>query len=364
VETGRLTAENALQDLKNQLTALNPMDNSGADQALGQAKLKLITIRSFLGDVLDAVNKAVGLDASYISIYKADISVARNNLNNAISAITAKQQDVSSVKLENDIAVNAAKSSVEAAEAEYEISKKQIVQAQGDEKTARDRLNALKAGARKEDINLANAQISEINSQIDIVRENINKSTLYAPAAARVSKIWVEEKEFFRPGQIISQDYAADQVSVISLAAIGFKVQADVSELDIGKVSAADGNDVEITLDAFPDHKFTGKILSIDPQEVLKEGDRYFRINVSLEGEDLPVRTGMSADLFIITAEKQSVIQVPAYMVSEKDGKNMVNILENNKLRETEVQTGVSDGEFIEITSGLTPGQTIAITSE
>ena len=208
-----------------------------------------------------------------------------------------------------------------------------------------------KAGTRAEDIEIAKAQIEEIKSQIAIVGEKIRKSTLYAPAPAKVIKIGLEKKEFFRVGQ-----------TAISLSTSAHKIQADVSELDIGKVREINGNSVLIQFDAFPKQEFKGRVTSIDPKEIIREGDKYYRINVYLENEEgALIRSGMSVDLKILASFKAGVIKIPELAVYEKGGNQFVKILDGERGKEMEIETGISDGEFIEVIKGLQEGQTVVV---
>ena len=72
----------------------------------------------------------------------------------------------------------------------------------------------------------------------------------------------------------------------------------------------------------------------------------------------------MSADVIIKISSKKNIIKVPEYMLEKSDEKTTVKISDNGRMSEAEVTTGISDGEFIEITGGLIEGQTIVTAGE
>ena len=330
LESSRLALESTLVSWNNSAGSLSVSGDldfhiSIADKNLDQVKL-------FLDNAALAVNSLTpntNLTQTKIDAWKADISAARTNINSAIANISSTQEKLRS-----------ADSSLALAENELAFKK---------------------AGARIEDIETAKAQIREVESQIAIVREKIRKSVIYAPVAAKVLKVGFEKKEVFNPGQV-----------AISLATFANKIQADVSELEIGKIREADGNTVLIKFDAFPKQEFKGKVVSVEPKEIIKEGDKYYRTNVSLEKPDEAIRNGMSADLEILASLKNNVFKIPALAIYEREGKKFVKILppgeqkaeSSGSLKEVEIETGISDGESVEVISGLGLGQTVVVYSD
>lgn len=322
VESGRVSMETALNLWKSSVDALTM--TSALSVYAADTEIYLNQVRAFLDNVALAINSAassVSVTQATLDSWKSDVATARTNINTAVSNLTAAVEKF------------------KAAESALALAK--------------DQLSQLKAGARPEDIEFAEAQIEETKSQIAAVNEKIRKSYLYSPAAAKVVKIWFEQQELFRAGQ-----------PAISLSATVSKIQADVSELDIGKIRDVDGNEVLIKLDAFPGVELTGKVVFIEPKEVIKEGDRYYRVNVFISPTALNIRSGMSADLSIVISVKQQVLKIPEFAVQSENGRKFVDILEDGGQTRAEVVTGVSDGEFIEITSGLSEGQTVLIPSD
>lgn len=197
--------------------------------------------------------------------------------------------------------------------------------------------------------------VSRESADIAIAKDKIAKSTIYAPIASRITKVWLEELETAQPG-----------VNAISLSAVGYKIQSDISELDIGKITASQkGNDVQINLDAFPGKSFKGKVVSIDPKPVLKDTDKYYRTNIFFtDGEGVSgvqIRSGMSSDLMIFAELHKNAVVIPQIAMFKSGGETFVNVQINGKPVQTKITTGISDGENIEVLSGLQGGETLMI---
>lgn len=338
VKGNRDKIKNAVSKIKIRLDAVkNGVDYKDIDEALLEFKSSLNEIYDALSVIREQTETAVYRD-SVSSTDKASLDTRKTNINAALSNIINSQQIISSAKLTNEANINAA-------EAKVDLAKGKV-------QSAKDALTLKMAGARSEDIKIAESKIQEIKSQISIIQEKIKKSTIFAPMDGKVVKIWLEERELFRPG-----------APAISLFSSGYKIQADVSELEIAKIKeGAEGNNVLIELDAFPGKKFESKVAFIEPKEVIKEGDKYYRINVYLNENEAALRSGMSADLTIYISFKDNALKIPEYAVYEKgSGKKFVKILENKKQKEVEVKTGISDGESIEIIEGLQEGQTVIV---
>ena len=77
------------------------------------------------------------------------------------------------------------------------------------------------------------------------------------------------------------------------------EVDADVPEIDIGKIST--GDTVSMTLDAFPGETFTGKVFYIDPAETILSGVVDYLVKVSFDKNDPRVKSGLTANLDITT---------------------------------------------------------------
>jgi RND family efflux transporter MFP subunit len=300
--------------------------------AVQTAKQNTALVSKFLDTLAPVLSNLVansGLSQATIDGYKANVSAARSEMSTATAALIAAEEKyklaVANVALyENELALE-------------------------------------RAPARSEDVAIAETQVSEAQSQLDAALENIRRSTLYAPLAGNISKVHYEVGEVFRPGQ-----------SAVSMATDGYKLQSDVSELNIAKVHVPDGNTVHVVLDAFPGQQFPGKVVSVDAQEVVKTEDKYYRVNIIFDADGANIRSGMSADATILSSVKKGVLRVPELAVYT-DGKTkylkvllpgLTKAVSEASVQKVTIETGINDGEYVEVLRGAQEGQTVAVSAE
>jgi HlyD family secretion protein len=138
-------------------------------------------------------------------------------------------------------------------------------------------------------------------------------------------------------------------------------VEANVSEANIAQVAV--GQQVTYTFDALgPDRTFTGVVQAIDPASTVVSGVVNYRVTTSVD--KLPeIKPGMTGNMTILTASKDSALSVPSRSVLSHDGKKFVRVLDDPKKKtyhEVEVKTGLeADGGRVEVVSGLSENQPI-----
>ena len=99
-------------------------------------------------------------------------------------------------------------------------------------------------------------------------------------------------------------------------------IKVNLNEVDIAKVSV--GQPVRITLDAYPQKIFSGKIRFVAPSAKLLEKIKVFPIEVALDDLSDAYRTGMSANVEILGAKREKAISIPLEALQRKEGQTVV----------------------------------------
>ena len=141
------------------------------------------------------------------------------------------------------------------------------------------------------------------------------------------------------------------------------KVVIKVHETWVDKVEI--GQSAKITLAAFPDKVFTGKVLKkaplTDQQDSWLNPDlKVYATEVSIEGIH-NFRTNMTAKVEIMIEELPNIISVPVQSVVNREGKKVCYILKNNGPEPCGVETGAFNASFVEIKSGLNEGDKVML---
>lgn len=250
------------------------------------------------------------------------------NINTILTDVSTAQQAIASQKVTNQTNINSAENTL---------------------KKAEDDLAETKATPRDVDIAVYKADVDKTKASMVELQQKLNDAVLKAPIEGIITKVNVK----------IGEMVIAGGDSVISLISMSkFQIEVGVAEADIGKLNVE--NPVKISLDAFPEESWSGKVVEIEPAETVVEGVVYYKVKVIFDKIDEKVKSGMSADITIETNKKENVLFVPYRAVVFNDNKKFVRILEGKEVKEIEVETGIkgSEGE-IEILSGLKEGEKI-----
>src|SRR4029079_6381882 len=95
-------------------------------------------------------------------------------------------------------------------------------------------------------------------------------------------------------------------------------IRVNLNEVDIAKVHV--GQPVRITLDAYPQKTFSGKVRFVAPAAKLQEKIKVFPVEVALDQLDPAFRTGMSANVEILGEKRDKAMSIPLEALQRKDG--------------------------------------------
>lgn len=156
----------------------------------------------------------------------------------------------------------------------------------------------------------------------------------------------------------ITSTYGVDETTWLSVTPQdSFTISITVDELDILSVEV--GQEVTVTLDAFPGQSFAGEVTDIDLSGTNSGGNSKFTATVTIDrGEDMLV--GMNASVKITLDTTDEVLVIPEDALVEDGDSVYVYTTYDEETGTlgglTEVTTGTSDGENVEILSGLSEG--------
>ncbi len=156
------------------------------------------------------------------------------------------------------------------------------------------------------------------------------------------------------PGQTVT---AQDVLLVMSDRLI---VEAQIDETDIAGIAI--GQRAEITLDAYPDHAMGGEVDHIAYEAKTVNNVTMYMVDVLPHAIPEFLRSGMTANVMVIMAEKNNVLLLPADAILSERGSTMVQIHEPDlrpRPSSQRVRTGISDGRNVEIVDGLEEGDVV-----
>jgi RND family efflux transporter MFP subunit len=226
-----------------------------------------------------------------------------------------------------------------------------VASAQNAVASAQAALDLKKAQARPADLASAQAQILSAQGQVLAAQSALENTIIRAPADGTVTSVDIKVGEQASPSKevLILQDVGS------------LHVEANVSEANIATVLA--GQSVDVTFDALgPDRHFNATVQTINPASTVVSGVVNYLVKASLP-VIADIKPGMTANMTILVAKKSDVLSVPASSVINQNNNQYVRVIDDIKkgtYHQVQVQTGLSaDGGLVEITSGLSEGQTV-----
>lgn len=153
------------------------------------------------------------------------------------------------------------------------------------------------------------------------------------------------------------------QVEIFTIAPSDSMVlSVNVDELDINSVAC--GQNAVITMDAFENKEFSGTINNVGTTATTSGGSSKYTVDIILNKEEGMLQ-GMSASAIININEANDVILIPSDAISERGGASFVytgKTDEGQLTDEIQIKTGLSDGTNVEVTEGLSEGDTVYYT--
>ena len=161
-------------------------------------------------------------------------------------------------------------------------------------------------------------------------------------------------------GSSTSTQYSAYETAAFSIASDEkATVSINVDELDI--TSVKEGQTAKITLDAIDGEEFEGTITSVSSEASSGSSSAKYPVEITFDKTD-DMRIGMTASASISIDEAEDAVLIPVDALQEKGNKTFVYTekdSDGNLSGEVEVETGLSNGNKVEITSGLKSGDTV-----
>ncbi|MCB0430557.1 MAG: efflux RND transporter periplasmic adaptor subunit [Flavobacteriales bacterium] len=280
--------------------------------------------------------------------------------------------------------------------------KKAISQADFDASVASFESASADVRAAEENVNAAEFTVRSAEAALKEARDNLAKTEIFAPISGTVYGLSIEQGE-----RVVgtTQMAGTEMLRIANLDAM--EVNVEVNENDIVRVTLGDTTDIEV--DAYLDKTFKGVVTEIansaNTQGLSMDQVTNFQVKIRIlpesykaltkgkEANYSPFRPGMSATVEIRTESANNVLTVPIQCVTTRDStmlrskrrvpgddtpeegekekedqqkakepvhiKSYVFLLQDGKAVMREVETGIQDNTYIQITKGLQEGDEV-----
>ena len=327
------------------------------------------------GPYLSAVGKlsaaAANLRKLQLGNRPQEIRQARENLNQAQAEIIA----VRSTYLGN-LALYQAGALGRVA---FDGSRSQYLASQERIKALQAQLDLVAAGFRREDIEVARAQVLQARGDLQTIQAQLNDTVIRAPFAGVITQKYADVGAFVTPTTSASATSSATSSSIFALAG-QLEGLANVSETDIGSIYP--GQPVQLQVDAYPGRIFHGKVRLIAPDSVVVQNVTSFQVRITLPDQasladraSLPDQASLAAQgsgklisgmnftaSFVVGRHLNSLLIPTPAIVTRQGGLGVYLPAAGASPRFQPVRVGATVGTKTEVLSGLSAGQKVFIT--
>lgn len=348
----------------------------------GEKKAEIVTAEVTRGDIEQTVLAtgilepsklvSVGAQASgqvkklYVELgdtVKAGDLIAEIDLRTQTNTVSNAQAGLSNVRAQR----SAAAASLTEAQLDYARQQRLFAEgaaAKADFESAQSRL----ANARA-NLAAADAQIKQASLQLNTAETNLGYTKIVAPMDGAIVAIVTEE------GQTVNANQSAP--TIVMLAQLEqMTVSAEISEADVEKVTA--GQSVYFTTLGDTQRRHYAKLRAVAPAPDSIENQSsssssaasasavYYNGLFDVDNKDGKLRTGMTAQVYIVQASAKDAITVPSAALERKGrGRNAtysVKVVgENGKIEERAVKIGINTSVEAQVLEGLNEGEKVVV---
>jgi len=214
--------------------------------------------------------------------------------------------------------------------------------------TTRDRLQKIVAGnlGSKADLDEAQAQVESTRARVAAKQATIRKKAVRAPFAGELGIRRINPGQYLAAG-----DPIIDLVDLDPIYAEFTLPERFLSQISVGQ-------EVSVTVAAWPDQEFPGKISAISPN--IERSSRSVPVRAILQNPDRRLHPGMFAEVNAILLQQENVMTIPERAISYNPYGNSVFIVvidEGNKtVKRVQINTGIVTDGRVEVLDGLEAG--------
>jgi HlyD family secretion protein len=265
--------------------------------------------------------------AAYEALAATSKSDAASKVASAAAALQSAQASFTSLK--NQVTA-----------ADLTAAKATLTQAQND-------LDTLLAGSDANTLDIAQNGVESAQIALDQANLKLQQAQVVAPFDGVITAVSAK----------VGQTASGTALTIADLSHL--EIVVNMAETDVNQIKT--GQQVEVTLDAVANATLQGAVSQIAPAGTATSGVVNYPVTIVLTNTTDAVKTGMTANLNIITEQRQDVLSVPSRAIKTVNKQKVVTVLFEGNQVQTPVQTGMSNDTNTEITGGLKEGDVVVL---
>jgi len=217
--------------------------------------------------------------------------------------------------------------------------------------------NLKQINVKESDLVQSKANLSSAKSSVQNAQTNYAYTNITAPRDGVIVKKWAEEGSIIMAGRASTAGSSSGVVIYEIADTTKMQVSVSVDETDIYNIFP--NQDVKISVDAYPDKVFTGKVTKIAPRAETDSGVTTVPVEVTITQKNTDLKPVMNATCEFIIATKKDILIAPIDYINIMGDKASAIVMKDGKPQNVEVKIGMQGEEQLEILSGLKEGDEI-----
>ncbi len=195
---------------------------------------------------------------------------------------------------------------------------------------------------------VANSQaaVDAAQTNLSLARRNLTYTVVTAPMAGYVSDRPADIGEYISPQQKVA--------TIVSLNPL--RVRIDVPEQAIPQIHV--GESVSVTVSAYPDRSFAGHVARVSPS--VTATSRTLTVEADVDNGSGELKPGQFATIRVLLPQTQPAVLVPQRALRTISGATYVFVIKNGLAQQRLVQTGQTESDMVELTSGVAADEIVA----
>ena len=198
-------------------------------------------------------------------------------------------------------------------------------------------------------VDVARTNVANAEAQLGLARKNLSYANIPAPIDGFVSERPAEVGEYVSPQQKVATIVRTNPL----------RIRIDIPEQAIPEVRV--GQSVSITTSAWPDRNFSGRVARIAPN--VSAESRTLNVEAEIENGSGALKPGQFATVRILQERAEPAVLIPVRAVLSQAGVSRVYVIKDGRAEQRLVQTGQTEGDLIEIKSGIAADELVATSS-
>jgi RND family efflux transporter MFP subunit len=198
-------------------------------------------------------------------------------------------------------------------------------------------------------VEVARTNVANAEAQLALARKNLSYANIPAPIDGYVAERTADLGEYVSPQQKVATIVRTNPL----------RIRIDIPEQAIPEVRV--GQSVSVTTSAWPDKNFAGRVARIAPN--VSATSRTLTVEAEIENSGGALKPGQFATVRILQERTEPAVLVPARAVVSEAGVSRVFVIRDGHAEQRLVQTGQTEGDLIEIKTGVAADEQVATSS-